>query len=176
MPTVWTERAGSMSSAPSIPSRPSSPRRRARREVASSAEASTSPLRSSQAISDVEPDLQHVAVLHLVVLALDAKLALLLGRLPRAEGEELVPADHLGADEPALQVGVDDAGALRCLGAGAERPRPALLVAGGEERPPAEHGVGGLRHAGQGALAEAEPFQQLGALGRGELGGFGLEL
>src|SRR5579864_3594034 len=129
MPTVWTERAGSMSSAPSNPLRPSSPRRRARRDVASSAEASTSPLRSSQAMSDVEPDLQHVAVLHLVVLAFNAKLARLLGRLPRAQAEELVPADHLGADEPALQVGVDHPRALGGLGAGAEGPRPALLVA-----------------------------------------------
>src|SRR5579862_1103547 len=147
MPMVWIERAGSMRSAPSMPSRPSSPRRRARRDVASSTDASTSPLRKSQGMSDVEPDLQHVAVLHLVVLALHAKLARLLGRLPRAQAEQLVPPDHLGADEPALQVGVDDPRALRGLGAGAERPRPALLVARGEERTATEHGVGGLGHA-----------------------------
>src|SRR5579862_4754191 len=113
MPTVWMERAGSIRSAPSMPSRPNSPRRRSRRDVARWADASTSPLRSSHGMSDVEPDLQHVAVLHLVVLALDTKLARLLRRMPRAEPQQLVPPDDLGADEPPLQVGVDDARALR---------------------------------------------------------------
>src|SRR5579862_7056813 len=112
MPTVWIDRAGSMRRAPSIPSRPSSPRRRSRREVAISAEASTSPLRSNHAISDVEPDLQHVAVLDLVVLSFDAKLARLLGRLPRPEPQQFVPADDLGPDKATLEVGVDDARAL----------------------------------------------------------------
>src|SRR5579875_3950992 len=126
--------------------------------------------------SDVESDLEHVAVGHLVVLALDAELARLLGPRPRSDLQELVPADHLGADEPALEVRVDDPGALGGLGAGPEGPRPALLVPGGEERAPTEQVVGGPRHPGEGAFTQAEAFEQLGALAGRQLGRFGLEL
>src|SRR5581483_4867602 len=112
--------------------------------------------------SDVEADLQDVAVGHLVLLALDPELALLLGPVPGADRQQLVPPDDLGPDEAPLQVGVDDAGALRRLGPGPERPGPALLVARGEERAPAEEVVGGVGHPGDHALAEAEPLQQLG--------------
>ena len=49
--------------------------------------------------------------------------------------------------KPALQVGVDHARALGRLGAGAERPRARLGVAGGEERAPAEQVVRGARDA-----------------------------
>ena len=62
--------------------------------------------------SHVEADLEDVAVDDLVVLAFDAQLAHVLGRLPAAEGQQLVPADHFGPDEAALEVRVDDAGAL----------------------------------------------------------------
>src|SRR3546814_148499 len=72
---------------------------------------------------DVEPDLHDVAVLDDVVLALDAELPDLLGLVPRAELEELVPVDDLGPDEAALEVAVDDARALGCLVARAEGPR-----------------------------------------------------
>src|SRR4051812_41238550 len=77
----------------------------------------------------VEADLQDVAVGDVVVLALHAQLPELLGLGPRADLEQLVPVDDLGADEAALHVAVDDAGALGGLGAGAERPGPALLLA-----------------------------------------------
>ena len=79
------------------------PRRRARAVSATSTAASTSPSRTSQAIaaapSHVEADLEHVAVDDLVVLPLDAQLALFLGLRPRADVEELLPVDHLGPDE-----------------------------------------------------------------------------
>src|SRR5580704_2031274 len=113
--TVWTDRVRSSRRAPSTPSRPSRPRRRARRDVATSSAANTSPSRSNHTAaspSHVEPDLQHVAVDHLVILTLDAQLARLLGRLPRAEIEQLVPPDHLGPDEAPLQVRVDHPCAL----------------------------------------------------------------
>ena len=104
--------------------------------------------------SDVETDLEHVAVLHFVVLALDAQLADLARLRPRPDLEQLVPVDHLGADEPALQVAVDHARALGRLGAGAERPRARFVFAGREERAPAEQVVGGLR---DGARAPTRP-------------------
>src|SRR5206468_2618264 len=126
--------------------------------------------------SDVEADLEDVAVDDLVVLSLDPELPGLLGRVPGAEGQQLVPADHLGPDEPALQVRVDDAGALRRPRAGAERPRPRLLVPRGEEGPPAEEVVGGPGDAWQGPLPQAEAGQQLGPLAGLELRRLGLEL
>src|SRR4051812_30767906 len=102
MPTVCTERAGRISRAPSTPSRPNRPRSRAKWESATSTVANTSPSRTSHGTaaivgaSNVEADLQHVAVDHLVVLALDPQPARLLGLVPRAQREQLVPPDHLG--------------------------------------------------------------------------------
>src|SRR5918996_5417763 len=99
MNSVCTWRHGRSTSAPSKWSRPRRPRRRARRVSATSAAASTSPSRTSHGISkplDVEPDLEHVSVLHLVLLPLDPQLAQLLGLGPRADVEELGPLDHLG--------------------------------------------------------------------------------
>ena len=126
---------------------------------------------------DVEAELDDVAVVDDVVLALEADLAELLGLRPAADVEQLVPADHLGADEAALEVGVDAPGALRRRRAVAERPRPRLLVAGREERAQAEQVVGAAHHAEQRALAEAEAFEHLGPLGRvGDRRRLGLEL
>ena len=76
--------------------------------------------------------------------------------------------------KPALDVGVDAAGTLGRLGAGAEGPRPRLLVAGGEERAQAQQVVGAADHAEQRTLAETESFEHLGPLvgvfDRGRLG------
>ena len=59
-----------------------------------------------------------------------------------------MPDDHLGADEAALQVGVDHAGALGRGRAGAERPRAGLLVARREERARARAGAARRGRAG----------------------------
>src|SRR5690606_18093914 len=103
-------------------SRPSRPRDRARHESATSSVASTSPSRSNQAIVatalrlHVEADLEDVAVLDLVVLALDAQSAEVARLGPAADLEQLVPVDDLGPDEAPLHVGVDAPGALGGLG------------------------------------------------------------
>ena len=91
--------------------------------------------------------------------------------------EQLVPLDDLGPDEAALEVGVDAAGALGRRRAVVERPRPGLLVAGGEERAQPEQVVGAADHPEQRALAEPEALEHLGPLG-GVLDGrrLGLEL
>src|SRR3954468_6266479 len=159
-----------------MPSRPSNPRSRDANDSATSRVARTSPSRTSQGISDVEPDLEDVAVLDLVVLAFDAELADFLGLVPRTEVEQLVPADDLGADEAALQVGVDHAGALGRLRTGAERPRPRLLVARRQERAQAQQEVRGASDARQHALPQTEPFEQLGAFVVRELRGLRFEL
>ena len=61
---------------------------------------------------DVEAEVDHVAVLDHVLLALGAQLAGLLGPLLALAGDEVVVGDDLGADEAALEVGVDDPGRL----------------------------------------------------------------
>ena len=57
--------------------------------------------------SDVEADLDDVAVLHLVVLALGAQLGHLARLGERAELDQVVVVDYLGANEAAREVGVD---------------------------------------------------------------------
>src|SRR4051794_11375405 len=102
-----------------MPSRPSRPLARARRSGATSADASTLPSHTNQAMvvalhtgrsaaaragSDVEAELHRVPVDGVVVLALDPDLPGLLGLRPRSQFEQQVPVDHLGLDESALEV------------------------------------------------------------------------
>src|SRR4051812_18189587 len=152
MPMVCTDSVGSRRMAPSKVSRRIRPRARERTSSATSSEASTAPSRSNQAtgLLDVEAELDHVAVLHHVVLALDAQLADVARLRPRAELEELVPVHDLGLDEAALEVTVDDARALRRLPSGLERPRARLLLSGGEERAQSEQAVGGVQQSHDG--------------------------
>ena len=75
-----------------------------------------------------------------------------------------------------MEVGVDAARALRRRGAGPERPRPALLLAGGEEGPQAQQVIRGTHEDGQGTLAEAEALEHLHPVGFGQQGRLGLEL
>src|SRR6266480_5314866 len=83
---------------------------------------------------DVEADVQHVAVLDHVVLPLEALLAPPHHLRSRTRLDEVVPADHLAADEPARDIGVDRRrGVERGLPA-AQRPRARLVLGGGEER------------------------------------------
>ena len=60
-----------------------------------------------------------------IFLAFVARLAGFLGRHFAAERDEVVIGDGLGADEAALEIGVDDAGRLRRLGALARSSRRA---------------------------------------------------
>ncbi len=60
-----------------------------------------------------------VAVLHDVVLAFEPHLAGVARAGLAAAGDVIVVGDGLGADEALLEIGVDDAGRLRRLGAAA---------------------------------------------------------
>ena len=82
--------------------------------------------------SRAEQEVQHVAVLHPVGLALGAEPAGLAGAGLAAERDIVVVGDGLGADEALLEVAVDDAGRLRRAGALGDRPGARLLRAGGE--------------------------------------------
>src|SRR6187551_2038174 len=63
--------------------------------------------------SDVEQEVQHVAVLDDVLLAFLAQPARRCGTGLALVLDEVVVADRLGADEAALEVGVDHPGGLR---------------------------------------------------------------
>ena len=66
----------------------------------------------------VEAEVDHVAVLDHILLALGAQQAFFLGGgHAAAAGHHLVEVDGLGPDEAALDVGVDLAGGLGSLGA-----------------------------------------------------------
>ena len=84
--------------------------------------------------SDVEQELDHVAVLHDVLLALGALQALGLDSgVIEVVGFQVAVADDAGADEAALEIAVDLTGGLRSLGALADGPGTALLLAVGQE-------------------------------------------
>src|SRR5262245_63074560 len=82
----------------------------------------------------VEPDVQHVAVADDVGLALEALLPAARRFRVRARLDQVVPVDHLAADEAPGDVGVNRAGCVERRLAVAQRPGARLLLAGGEER------------------------------------------
>src|SRR4051794_7587196 len=77
----------------------------------------------------IKPELDHVAVLHDVVLALHARLAARPGLGDASGIHQVVEGDDLGLDEALLEVGVDDAGRLRSLRALADGPGARLFRA-----------------------------------------------
>src|SRR5258708_15962131 len=82
---------------------------------------------------DVEAEVDHVAVAHRVVLAFQTKFACLLGAELALEGDEVVVGGDLGADEAALEIGMDDTGCLRRRGACTHRPGTHFLRPAGEK-------------------------------------------
>src|ERR1044072_5512706 len=84
--------------------------------------------------SDVEAEVNHVAFLHDIGLALEAQLARFACALLAAPRDVLVVADDLGANEAALEVRVDRAGRLRRRRVALRRPGAHLFRAGRVER------------------------------------------
>src|SRR5205809_559468 len=84
--------------------------------------------------SNVEADVQDVAVAHDVGLPLEPLLPLAGDLRVRAQFDQVAPVDDFAPDEAAGDVGVDRAGGIERGLAVAQRPRPRLLFAGGEER------------------------------------------
>src|SRR5262249_49942684 len=79
-----------------------------------------------------KPEMHDVAVGDDVRFALEPHLARLLRAGFAAERHIIVVGDGLGANEAALEVGMDDGGRLRRFGAARDRRRRRLLGAGGE--------------------------------------------
>src|SRR4029453_15099998 len=98
------------------------------------------------ALLHVEADVEDVAFPDDVGAALDAEQAFGRGGAPPAGGDPVVVADHLGADEAALQVGVDAAGGFGGGGAPADLPGAGLVLPGGEEGEQVEEPPAGGEH------------------------------
>src|SRR5207244_12754206 len=90
----------------------------------------------------------------------------------RAVLDEVVPADHLAADEAARDVRVDRLGGVERGPTAAERPRAGLLVAGREEDDQVER----LLQAADDLVERGLAFAERGGLLWRELGELGLEL
>src|SRR5258706_4478807 len=83
--------------------------------------------------SDVEAEMDDVAVLHGIVLAFEAELARLAAFGVAAVADEVVVGHNFGADEAALDVAVDLSGGLARRRPLPDRPRLDLVFPGGEE-------------------------------------------
>src|SRR5215831_19567583 len=114
--------------------------------------------------SDVELEVDDVAVADDVVLAFEGQLGVGAAGGLGAELDEVLPPDDLGLDEAALEVGVDDARGLRGLGAALDGPGAALVGAGREEGDEVEDLVGGARDGVQAGLLEAQALEEGGAV------------
>src|ERR1700761_7128790 len=110
----------------------------------------------------IEAELDHLAALHDVVLALDAGLARRAGRRYRAGRHQVVEGDDLGLDEALLEVGVDHAGRLRGGCADRDLPGAGFLRASSEEGLQSEGAEAGLGPPGEARLAEARLGEQFG--------------
>ena len=73
-----------------------------------------------------------VAVLNHVFLALQTPATRVFGTLLAVIGDEVVVADHLGADKTLLEIRMNDSCGLRRGGADLNRPGTDLLLPGGE--------------------------------------------
>ena len=121
----------------------------------------TGPLpRYEQNLSHVEAEVDDVAILHDVVLALDADLAFLACGGDAAGGDEVVVVDDLGADEAALEVRMDLAGGFRCRRALDNGPGAALIRAGRQEGLQAQEVERCLDQAVEAALRLTEVFEE----------------
>ena len=113
-----------------------------------------------RAEDEAEEEGAAVATLHDVVPPLGAEPAGRLDGRLAAVFVQVVDLVDLGADELVLEVGVDHAGGLGRLPAGADRPGADLLLAGREVRLKAEQLVTGTDHAVESGLFQAEVRQK----------------
>src|SRR5690606_15383785 len=115
--------------------------------------------------SHVEPEVQDVALLHAVLLALQAHATGLARTRLATVLDEVVVGDGFGADEALLEVGVDHRRGLGRGGAGLHGPGADLLHAGGEVGLQAQQLVGGADDPVQARLVQAEVGQEGVAVG-----------
>src|SRR6188472_1406874 len=126
--------------------------------------------------SDVEAELDDVAVVHDVILALETCLATVPGLQDGAGVDQIDERDDLGLDEALLEVGVDHARGLRRLPALADRPRARFLRACRQVRLQAERVEADAGQLIQARLVLTGRRQQLGRILRVEVDELGLDL
>src|SRR5260221_11101829 len=134
-----------------------------------SLQASAHRVNGGKRCSHVEPEQHHVAVLDDVIAAFLAHLAGVLRPLLAVARDVIVVRDRLGADEAALEVGMDGAGGFGRRGAAPDGPGARLLRPGGEERDQVEQRVPGADPPRQAGLGEPEAAQEFAALALGQL-------
>src|SRR5690606_18531593 len=103
------------------------------------------------------------------------RLAGFLGGDFAAERDEIVVGDGLGADETAFEIGVDDAGGLRGLGAHRNGPGAGFLGADGEIGLQVQELVALADQAVEAGFFKAERGEVVGAIGIVETGEFGFD-
>ncbi len=88
---------------------------------------------------------------------------------------QCVPRHDFGADEAALNVGVDRAGRLLRARVARNRPRAAFIFTDREERHVAQQVVGGANHAIEPGLRQAQIGHERGRVGGLQLGDLQLD-
>src|SRR5436190_6147827 len=156
-PARLPTRSGTRTSARSSPSSTRMPKAAVRTELV--------PRRGSAA----EEDLDDVAVLHPVGLALGAELARLLRLGHRAEAEQVLVRDGLRADEALGEVGMDGARSVDRGRAVVDRPGPDLVGARCQERDQSEEPVAERDHAVEAGLGDPELLHEHRGIARLEL-------
>ena len=92
------------------------------------------------------------------------------------EFDIVVIGDDFGADEAAFEIGVDDAGGLRCGVALVDGPGAHFLDAGSEVGLQAEQGIGGADDAVEAGFGQAHFFEEQGLVFVFEVGDFAFDL
>src|SRR6266571_8354429 len=81
----------------------------------------------------VEPEVHQVVILHNLRFCFQAQFTGAFGLRLATSLDEIVKTDDLGADEPLLNVSVDDSAGFPRRGAVADRPGTVFLAAHGQE-------------------------------------------
>ena len=99
-----------------------------------------------------------------------------LGALLAARSHKIVEGDDLGADEPLLEVSVDDGSRLGGTGSGWNRPGTNLLDPGREIGNQTEQMVAGMDHPIEPRFVQTEFLQESTFFFVGQFGNFRLDL
>ena len=110
--------------------------------------------------SDVEAELDDVAVFDGVFLAFDADFAGDFGGGFGAGGDEVVVVDDFGGDEAAFEIRVDDAGGCGGFVAGDDGPGAGFLDAGGEVGAESQEVIDATDEVGDAGIGDAHFLEE----------------
>src|SRR5258707_3259419 len=121
------------------------------------------------------PEQNDVAFLDDVLFAFQAHLRLLARRREAPRLQEIIPANYLGANESAFDVGVNCAGCFLRAHAALDGPCAHFGLSRGKKRSEAEQMIGGLNQAIESRRFQSVSRKHLRAFGRLKLGKFGFD-